>query len=156
VPRLESSFPAPASALTLRQYLPTAGAPRRPRSPETEPRQPAGPDQGVAAMPGPESVVWCILAALVGLVVGGVAGYLFVRRQDRISLNSARNKSNDIIAQARKEAENTVKEAELKAKDELFKKREDFNREVEKGRGELRDQERRLEKREDLLEQKHQ
>src|SRR5262249_651177 len=51
-------------------------------------------------------------------------------------------------------AENIVKEAELHAKDEVFKKREDFNRESETTRGEMREQERRLEKREDILDQK--
>jgi ribonuclease Y len=107
-------------------------------------------------MLSPESVVFILLAALLGLGVGGFAGYKIVRRQDRISLTSAQIKSTEMIAQARKEAENIVKEAELKAKDEIFRKREEFNHEVEKGRGELRDQERRLEKREDLLEQKHQ
>jgi ribonuclease Y len=107
-------------------------------------------------MLGWECVVLCLLAALVGLGVGVFTGYKIVRRQDRLNLNSALNKSNEILVQARKEAENTVKEAELKAKDELFKKREEFNRDQEQGRAELRDQERRLEKREDNLEQKHQ
>ncbi len=103
-----------------------------------------------------EIVVYTSLAALLGLVLGGVAGYFFVRRQDRISLNSAQAKSTELVAQARKEAENIRLEAELKAKDELFKKREDLNRELEQGRAELRDQERRLDKRDDNLEQKHQ
>src|SRR4030095_4455698 len=62
--------------------------------------------------------------------------------------------SEEIIAQARKEAENLYKESDLRAKDELFQKRNDFNLEMEKGRAEIREQERRLEKREDAAEQK--
>ena len=80
----------------------------------------------------------------------------FARLQDHFRLSSARASRDEIIAQARKEAENIRKEAELKAKDEMFKKREEFNREIEQARNELREQERRLEKREDSLEQKHQ
>jgi ribonuclease Y len=103
-----------------------------------------------------DSAVWIILAALLGLVLGGLAVYKIVRRQDRISLSSAQRQSEEIVAQARKEADNIRLEAELKAKEELFKKREAFTREVEQSRQELREQERRLEKREDNLEQKHQ
>ena len=50
--------------------------------------------------------------------------------------------------QARKQAENP-QGGGIKAKDERFKKREDFNREIELARTEVREQERRLEKRED-------
>ena len=103
-----------------------------------------------------DSVVLIILAALLGLIVGGVLGFWFVRRQDRTNLNSAQNKSTEIVAQARKEADNIRLESELKAKDELFRKKEELNRELEQGRSELRDHERRLDKREDGLEQKHQ
>src|SRR5207248_621985 len=41
-------------------------------------------------------------------------------------------------------------------RDEDFRRREEFNKEVERERAELREQERRLEKREDMLDQKHQ
>ena len=44
----------------------------------------------------------------------------------------------------------------MKAKDDLYHKREEFNRETEQTRIELRDQERRLDKREDGLEEKNQ
>jgi ribonuclease Y len=101
-----------------------------------------------------------ILAALVGLIVGGLAGgwagYWFIRRQDRLNLTSARAKSEELINHAKKEAETIRLEAELKSKDELFRKREELNRELEQSRAEQREQERRLDKREDSLEQKHQ
>jgi ribonuclease Y len=103
-----------------------------------------------------ECVVWICLAALVGLGGGAYASFRLVRRHDRLNLNSAQHRAAGIINQATKEAENVRKEAELRAKDELFKKREDFTRETELARGQLRDQERRLDKREDSLEQKHQ
>jgi ribonucrease Y len=94
----------------------------------------------------------CSAAALAGIL----AGYVLARLYDRSRLNSAQARVAEITSQAQREAENLLKTAELKAKDELFSKREEFNREIEKARSEVRDQERRLEKREDGLDQKHQ
>jgi ribonuclease Y len=103
-------------------------------------------------MPETLCVVLVCLAALVGLL----AGYGFARYQDRLRLTSARAAGDEIISQAKVQAENLRKEAELKAKDEVFQKREELNREIEQERHKLHEQERRLEKREDTLEQKHQ
>src|SRR6516165_4679533 len=97
-------------------------------------------------------VVLIGLAALVGVSVG----YGVARIVDRIRLTGSRASAAVIRAQAQKEAENIRKEAELRVKDDLYQKREEFNREAEKTRAELRDQERRLEKREDGIEQNHQ
>jgi ribonuclease Y len=97
-----------------------------------------------------------LLGALVAAVVLGPAGFFLARLQDRARGSYARTKAADITEQAKREADNLLKDSELKAKDELFKKREEFNREMEKARAEVRDQERRLEKREDVLDQKHQ
>jgi ribonuclease Y len=104
----------------------------------------------------PPELVWSVLAALLGLVVGGGGAFLFLRRQDRLNLSSTQHRVAELVAQAQKEADNLRKEAELRAKDEIFQKREEFNRESEKSRQEQREQERRLEKREDSLEQQHQ
>jgi ribonuclease Y len=95
-------------------------------------------------------------AALFGLVGGALAVYFWLRRQDRLNLDSADSRARQLVTHAEKNAENIVKEAELKAKDEAFRKREEFNREVEQFRNEQRDQERRLEKKDDALEQKEQ
>lgn len=99
-----------------------------------------------------ETLTYVALAALVALA----AGYAIARYYDRFNVNSAQAKVADITEQARKRADNLLKEAELKAKDDLFGKREEFNRELEKSRNELREHERRLEKREDTIDQKHQ
>src|SRR4051812_38050472 len=100
----------------------------------------------------PQCVVLVCLAALVGLL----AGYGVARWQDRVRLTSAHKSADEIIVQAKAQAENLRKEAELKAKDELFQKRDELNREFEQERNKQHEQERRLEKREDVLEQKHQ
>lgn len=101
-------------------------------------------------------VVWIILAALLGLGIGAGAAYLWIRRLDRLNLSSTQHRVEEMLTNARKEAENVYKEAELKAKDECFRRREEFNKEAEDTRNELREQERRLEKREDSLDQRQQ
>src|SRR5437868_7016628 len=115
---------------------------------------PAGRLLGVAPL---MSLVECVLiacaAAVLGLAGGGVGVYIWLRRQDRLNLNSAEAQARLLVNQAEKNAENIVKEAELKAKDEMMRKREDFNREVEQFKNKQRDQERVLEKKEDALEQ---
>ena len=82
----------------------------------------------------PPEVLWSSLAAVLGLVLGGGVTYALVRRQDRLNLHSAETRVREIVNQADKNAENMLKEAELKANDEYFKKRDEFNREVENRR----------------------
>ncbi len=98
----------------------------------------------------------CWVLVLLTAVFCLAGGYGLARLQDRRRLQNAQTRVSEITAQARKEAENLLKESELRAKDELYKKREDCNRELEHARNEVREQERRLEKREDTLDQKHQ
>jgi ribonuclease Y len=98
------------------------------------------------------SVVLCCLTALLGLV----AGYGTARLLDRSRLTSVRSQADDILRLAREEAETFKKEADLKAKDDLYQLREALKKENEQIRSELRDQERRLDKREDSLEEKNQ
>ncbi len=90
------------------------------------------------------------LALLAGLAVG----WLTARLLDRSRLGGVRASAAEITAAARIDAEKILKEAELKTKDDLYRRREEFNRETEQTRIELRDQERRLDKREDGLEEK--
>jgi ribonucrease Y len=101
-----------------------------------------------------ETVLPYLLGALAALVVAVPAGYLIARVLDRSRHSSAQVDAARITDQAKIQAENILKEHELRAKDELFKKREQFNREIEQARAEVREQERRLEKREDVLDQK--
>jgi ribonuclease Y len=106
-------------------------------------------------MSPPDPLVWVLLLLAFSLL-SLAGGYGLARLQDRRRLQSAQSRVGEITTQARKEADNILKESELKAKDELYKKREECNRELEHARGEIRELERRLEKREDSLEQKHQ
>src|SRR5262249_32977315 len=103
---------------------------------------------------GPHDIplVWISVAAALGLLIGIVA--VLLRQRAQATVNKAHHdhlltQSQEVLAQARKEAENLYKEADLRAKDELFQKRAEFSREMEQARGEMREHERRLEKRED-------
>lgn len=100
--------------------------------------------------------VWIIAAASLGLLIG--IGAVVMRHRAQATADKANHdrlvtQSQEILAQARKESENLYKEADLRAKDELFQKRAEFSREMEQARAELREHERRLEKREDGIEQ---
>jgi ribonucrease Y len=100
--------------------------------------------------------VWYSLAGLAGLVIGAGGCYLLTRgRRQRDDAEAAQAKahSQELLDQARMQADTIRKEAELRAKEELFLKRNEFTLEMDKAKGEIRDQERRLEKREDTLEQ---
>jgi ribonuclease Y len=97
-----------------------------------------------------------VLGGLAGLLVGLLTGYVGLRQLDRSRLKGIRGQADDILRGAREEADALKKEAELKAKDDLHRQREAFQRETEQVRGELREQERRLDKREDSLEEKSQ
>src|SRR5437016_14408250 len=94
----------------------------------------------------------------VGVIVGLVAlaalagGFALARVQDRLRVTSVQTRIRDLLAQAEGQAQNLKKEAELKAKDESFRKREELSREFDQKLTEVREQERRLEKREDVLE----
>jgi ribonuclease Y len=98
-------------------------------------------------------VIISCLAAVSGLVAGFYGGIRLVHRS---RFKNLRGEADEIVRAARAEADKVCKEAELKAKDELYRQREEFKRETEQVRAELREQERRLTRREDALEEKHQ
>src|SRR6266480_2697825 len=95
-------------------------------------------------------------ALFVGLMAGAALCYVWLRQLESKNLHSAEVRAKELVAQAEKNAENIIKESELKAKDEFFKMREEFNREADKTRNEQKDEQRRLEKREDTIEQLNQ
>lgn len=91
--------------------------------------------------------MWEAIAGLIGLIIGGAVGFLM----DRLRRGEAFQRRDEIIAQANKEAENIRKSQELAGKEELIRRREELERDLNQTREELRDQERRLDKRESVL-----
>ncbi|MBX6313878.1 MAG: ribonuclease Y [Isosphaeraceae bacterium] len=99
-----------------------------------------------------------MVQTLIGLLVGGglgIGGTLAALRiLARYGVRAARSQAQEILAAAQLQAETLKKEADLAAKEEVLRRREALDQEIEAARKTLRDQERRLEKRNDLLDQK--
>jgi ribonuclease Y len=101
-------------------------------------------------------VVWFGGGGLIGLLLGiGIFALRDRARRQRGDIVATQTvaQREEILAQARKEAENIRKDAELRAKDEIYQQRTEISREMELARTELREHERRVEKREDAVEQ---
>lgn len=85
-----------------------------------------------------------VIAGILGLLLGAAAGYF----AERIVRGTAFKTRAEIVAQAERDAENVRKAAELSAKEELLKRREELDRELSAQRDELRQLERALDKKE--------
>ncbi len=91
-------------------------------------------------------IVVLVIGAVVGLVIRSLIGK---QRQFR-----AKENAGAITARAREDAERLKKEAQLEAKAEFLKRREEFEEQTSQTQRELRDLTKRLSKREDNLERK--
>lgn len=89
-----------------------------------------------------------LIASGVGLLLGAAIGFIL----DRLIKGSSYRTSEQIVEDARRDAENVRKASELEAKEELLKRREKLDKELDSQRAEIREAERKLDKRENLLE----
>jgi ribonucrease Y len=87
---------------------------------------------------------------LVGVLIGIAGAYLTARFRAK----TARGLAGQILESARLEADTIKKQGELAAKEEVLKRREDFEVEIDRARRDFREQEKRLDKRADILDQK--
>ena len=99
-------------------------------------------------------VFWDTTGVLIGLLVGILCGLGGAAVFARVRSQTAQALAEEILANARREAETIRKEADLDAKEEALRRREALDAEVDDARRDLREQEKRLEKRADLLDQK--
>ncbi|HQX51666.1 MAG TPA: ribonuclease Y [Planctomycetaceae bacterium] len=90
-----------------------------------------------------------VIVGVIAAIVGLVAGY-FV---DRLSKGGAYKTRDEIIRQAERDAENIQKGQELKLKEEMLRRRETLESKMEETRGQQRERERELDKREVQLEE---
>ena len=99
-----------------------------------------------------------IIAALVGLVVGGAICFpLGIRYRKNVSekeISSAEEEGKRIINEAIKSAETKKKEALLEAKEEILKNRSEYEKEEKSRRADLQRQENRLQQKEENLDRK--
>ena len=91
------------------------------------------------------------IVGAVSLAIGVAVGLLLVR----LRMGAVAQRKEEILEQAHQEAKNIRKEQELFAKEELLKRREEVENELNRQREEQRDLERRLDKREASLEEQH-
>ena len=98
-----------------------------------------------------ETPVWLGIV-FVGIALGAFAGLMI----DRALRGAAYKSRDEILAQASRDAENTRKEQDLAAKAELIARREQLEREMNSTRDELREQERRLDRRETIVDEQQQ
>ncbi|RNF40570.1 ribonuclease Y [Planococcus salinus] len=92
--------------------------------------------------------------ALLGVIVGVFVGYYALKRVNDSKMAGAKGSAEQIIEDAKREAEALKKEALLEAKDENHKLRTETESEIRERRGELQKQENRLLQREENLDRK--
>src|SRR6478736_452162 len=95
-----------------------------------------------------------IISILLGLFVGAVVGYFLRKSIAEAKIAGAKGAADQILEDAKREAESMKKESLLEAKDEIHKLRSDAEREVRDRKNELQKQENRLLQREENLDRK--
>lgn len=97
---------------------------------------------------------YVIIFALLGIIVGMFVGYFVMKKSNESKMAGARNSAEQVIEDAKREAEALKKEALLEAKDENHKLRTETESEIRERRSELQKQENRLLQREENLDRK--
>ncbi|WP_088005988.1 ribonuclease Y [Indiicoccus explosivorum] len=95
-----------------------------------------------------------ILFALLGLIIGAAVGYVVLKKVNDSNVAGARSVAEQILEDAKRQAEALKKEALLEAKDENHKLRTEAEAEIRERRGELQKQESRLLQKEENLDRK--
>jgi ribonucrease Y len=93
-----------------------------------------------------------IIGAVVGIVAGGGAGFFF----ERMKRGAAYQDRDQILEQARRDADALKRDEELKAREDLLKRREELEASLNSTRDELHQRERGLDKREGQLDDRDQ
>ena len=103
-----------------------------------------------------DTAIYIILAvvAVVLAVVGFFAGSAYRRKTSEAALGSAEEEAKRILSDAMKTAEAKKKEALVEAKDEIFKLRQDADKDIRERRSEVQRQEHRLQQKEETLDRK--
>ncbi len=95
--------------------------------------------------------IFLLLALLPVCIAIGYFSCIFVYKKKQLA---SEKKMQDLIDESKRVADKIKKEADLAVKTELFQRREAFEKETQETKMELRQQEKRLSKREDNLERK--
>ncbi|MCX5696611.1 MAG: Rnase Y domain-containing protein, partial [Candidatus Omnitrophica bacterium] len=88
---------------------------------------------------------------IVAALVSACAGYLLRRYVAEKKVQDAEAKAKQILEQAKKDSQGVRREAELEAKDQLYKMRQDFERSTQDRRQEITNLEKRLAQKEENI-----
>lgn len=105
--------------------------------------------EALLAVSAIDAAIWAGLVLLGAAVCYGVLTIIGVARRA-----TARQASGEIVEQANRDAAGIVKDAELKAKEEIIKQREAFEKSTAETRNELKEMEKRVSRREDNVDKK--
>src|ERR1700722_6534049 len=95
-----------------------------------------------------------IAGIAIGLILGAGAAVGILHLLGKNALVAARAQADQLKTNSLSEAQNKAKEIELTARQEQIKRKEQFERETESARNEMKAHEIRLSKREDTLDRK--
>ncbi len=95
-----------------------------------------------------------LLIGLVCFAVGFAIAYWVRQKSASHKIKAAEDEAGRILNDARRQAENLVKEARLEAKDRLFQMKSEFDAETRETRAELKTREQRLNQKEENLDRK--
>lgn len=99
-------------------------------------------------------MVYAIIAAIVGLAIGGIGGYIIRKKSSESLIGSAEAEAQRILESANRDMEALKKEAQIEAKDAAFQIRNDAEKEARERRLEAQNTEKRLVQKEDALDRK--
>ena len=99
------------------------------------------------------TVAW-VLSLLVGLVLGGAATFVILTTLAKRRRQDAQQQATEIVQSAEGRAKEIVRAAEVETKATFLARQEEFEKEAAGTRNEIREAEKRLDKREDQLERK--
>ena len=95
-----------------------------------------------------------VIGVVLGLLVGGGAGYLYRKSMGEREATSAEARARTMLEDAKKDAERTKREALVEAKDEVFKMRQEAESDLKARRIEIDKKEDRISQREATLDQR--
>jgi len=95
-----------------------------------------------------------VIAAVIGLIVGAIGAFFAVRTLTGQSINKAKDDARRIVERAESEASTIKSQAEISAEKYVIERKEKSEADNQNVRNELRETERRLAKREDILDKK--
>jgi ribonuclease Y len=95
-----------------------------------------------------------VIGLVLGLLVGGGAGYLYRKSMGEREATSAEARARTMLEDAQKDAERTKREALVEAKDEVFKMRQEAESDLKTRRVEIDKKEDRISQREATLDQR--